>query len=162
MTCANSFAKLCHVNGQEHHTFQGAAQALGLLVEQYAKALAADFVQWMINAEAVNMALCVIVDHIENADEPGLCCNVVTGTDWAELLSETSLIVWDKLPMANKAVVKAVENMQRELCGINQLFGNGIGDDTSGQEVALPLLAQTAAIASAIDFVYPNTIIGRC
>jgi hypothetical protein len=52
-----------------------------------------------------------------------MTCNIKPRSDRAELLRATTLIVWEELPMANKACLHAVDTLLRLLCNTNKPFG---------------------------------------
>ncbi|PIA13371.1 hypothetical protein COEREDRAFT_49360, partial [Coemansia reversa NRRL 1564] len=84
-------------------------------------------------------------------DKLGLRCNVVAGTDRAELLSKTSLIVWDELPMANRAVVEAVDIMLCELCGIDQPFGGKVFVGIGGFRQVAPVVPGVGHLQTILE-----------
>ena len=61
-----------------------------------------------------------------------MTCNIKPHSDRAELLRAATLIVWEELPMANKACVHAVDALLRLLCNTDKPFGGkpfiGVGD----------------------------------
>lgn len=61
-----------------------------------------------------------------------MTCNIKPHSDRAELLRAASLIVWEELPMANKACLHAVDALLRLLCNTDKPFGGkhfiGVGD----------------------------------
>ena len=61
-----------------------------------------------------------------------MTCNIKPHSDRAELLRAAGLIVWEELPMANKACLQAVDALLRLLCNTNKPFGGkpfvGVGD----------------------------------
>ena len=61
-----------------------------------------------------------------------MTCNIKPHSDRAELLRATSLIIWEELPMANKACLHAVDALLRLLCNADKPFGGksfiGVGD----------------------------------
>ena len=52
-----------------------------------------------------------------------MTCNIKPHSDRAELLCAASLIVWEELPMANKACLYAVDALLRLLCNADKPFG---------------------------------------
>ena len=61
-----------------------------------------------------------------------MACNIKPRSDRVELLRAASLIVWEELPMANKACLHAVDALLRLLCNTDKPFGGksfiGVGD----------------------------------
>ena len=58
--------------------------------------------------------------------------NIKPHSSRAELLRAAGLIVWEELPMANKACLHAVDALLRLLCNADKPFGGkpfiGVGD----------------------------------
>jgi hypothetical protein len=53
----------------------------------------------------------------------GCTCNVPRGSQLAGLLKKVSLIIWDEAPMAHKNNFTAVDQMLRDITGIEAPFG---------------------------------------
>ncbi|PIA12759.1 hypothetical protein COEREDRAFT_51023, partial [Coemansia reversa NRRL 1564] len=64
---------------------------------------------------------------------------------------KTSLIVWDELHMANRAVVKAVEIMLCELCGIDQPFGSKIFVEISNFWQVAPIVPSAMHLQTILE-----------
>ena len=79
-----------------------------------------------------------------------MTCNIKPHSDRAELLRAATLIVWEELPMANKACVHAVDALLRLLCNTDKPFGGkpfiGVGDF---RQVAL--VVRGSGLSAAID-----------
>ncbi|KIJ32635.1 hypothetical protein M422DRAFT_265517 [Sphaerobolus stellatus SS14] len=67
-----------------------------------------------------------------NQENINLRCKVKPHTNWANLILQAAAIIWDELPLANKAVLECVDILCRELHGNNLPFGGkpfiSIGD----------------------------------
>ena len=57
-----------------------------------------------------------------DADETSTC-SISKQSELAQLIRETSLIIWDEAPMTHRHTVEAVERSLRDLCNQNQIFG---------------------------------------
>ena len=57
-------------------------------------------------------------------------CNIHQGSELAELLNQTSLIIWDEAPMAHKFCFEALDQSLRDIIktkpSSNQIFGGKV------------------------------------
>ena len=65
-------------------------------------------------------------------DNSNIKCRISPRSDEADLIRASKLIIWDELPMANRAAVEAVDALLRDLKGSELPFGGikflGVGD----------------------------------
>lgn len=50
-------------------------------------------------------------------------CSISKQSELAELIRETSLIIWDEAPMTHRYIFEAVERTFRDVCSTNEPFG---------------------------------------
>ena len=50
-------------------------------------------------------------------------CNIKKGDVWHELLCQTSLIIWDEVPMQHRNVIECVDHSLRDLLDRDEDFG---------------------------------------
>ncbi|XP_057432378.1 uncharacterized protein LOC130725142 [Lotus japonicus] len=53
------------------------------------------------------------------------CCNIRLGSNKAELLKHTSLIIWDEAPMVNRWAFEAVDRTLRDIMEVGDVYGGG-------------------------------------
>ncbi|CAG8678988.1 31830_t:CDS:2, partial [Gigaspora margarita] len=128
---------------------------------QLRKDLSADYQEQLYNNNLIttNITLqqlaSIFAEHEQPAREIVLICGTMALS--ALLYEKAKIIIWDELPMANKAVLECVDLLLKEICGKNELFGGkpfvGVRDF---QQVALVIKAagKSATINVSINTSY--------
>ena len=60
------------------------------------------------------------VDHLDNK----LVCNISNSSQRGKLIRETTVIIWDELPMTHKFIIEAVDRTLKDFTKNNSFFGN--------------------------------------
>ena len=96
------------------------------------------------------------IDH-----DKSLSCNVPKQGSLAKLLCQTTLIIWDEAPMANKESIHALDLLLQDLCGNNAYFGGKIivfGGDFRQVLVVVPQKSQKEAVEASLvcSYLWPQ------
>jgi hypothetical protein len=72
-------------------------------------------------------------------------CNIPRGTDLAELMQQTRLIIFDEAPASSKHIPEAIDRMLRDVCETNIPFGGKVVSFGGDFRQCLPIERNTTA-----------------
>ncbi|CAG8454712.1 3924_t:CDS:2 [Scutellospora calospora] len=85
-------------------------------------------------------------------------CQINPESERAELIRESSAITWDKLPIAQKSNIEAVDILIHNLCKYNLLFGGKIFIDVGDFHQVASVISNSSQIATILESIKSSSL----